>query len=244
MIAVATELEKDVALPWDYFLRQREVNSSEESALERFRSSEWALIMRELERWHNYVMPEGLEPHWVAPRRAVLWAHEFIREKVKNEKGEFHLDNIDHGWKPQGNPHGLPIGNAVQLAAYLKKGFRLRPPSNGITDVEVLEAADPVEAQGESPKEPLPEYRCGRHEKGVTVFNSWDAYVAHCRHFKEVLEESPPQETLDKMDSHEYYCTLCNLGFNSKRLAAHHVQVERKKRTGHPTVEQMQRERA
>ena len=235
---MTTEVEtptKSLELPWDYFLQQLGPRSVDNPMLARFRRVEWETIVRNLARYHGQEV--AYEPHWVAPGRAVYWHHEVVREKFAREDGTTYLDDRDYGWQPQGFPHGLATGNEVQLLATLKKGFRLRPPVDGVD--EVFESAVPSEAQG-GPVNEAPLYECKRHEKGRVTFVTWKSYIDHCRHFKEKPDQVPPQEVLDKMEQATYYCVLCDKSFEKERQAAQHFANEKRKRgTGHPTVAQM-----
>jgi hypothetical protein len=235
MTTVVGTPTESVELPWDYFLQQLEPKNVANPMLERFRRVEWETMVRNLARYHGQEV--AYEPHWVAPGRAVYWHHEIIREKQVDAEGNTYLDDVDHGWRPRGFPQGLATGNEMQLLAMLKKGFRLRPPIDGVD--EVFESAVPSEAQGE-PQIEAPLYECKRHTKGRMTFISWKSYIDHCRHFKEKPDQVPPQEVIDKMVRATYYCVLCDKSFDAERQAAQHVANEQRKwGSGHPTVAQM-----
>ena len=115
--------------PWDFFLEDDLATEH----VERFREQEWPQMLKELKHDYSYSIGEGQEPHWVTPGTAVLY-HEVINISYGKEENT--------GWHPT-NP--LPIGNAVQLLNYLKKGFRLRANVDALVDVELLETADSTE---------------------------------------------------------------------------------------------------
>ena len=73
-------------LPWDNFVSD-EIDSNTHLHIDRFRESEWPNILRELAKEpYNIVLPEGLEPHWVAPGKAVYWSELIVREVVEKEE--------------------------------------------------------------------------------------------------------------------------------------------------------------
>ena len=98
-------------LPWDNFVSD-EIDSNTHLHIDRFRESEWPNIVRELAKEpYNIVLPEGLEPHWVAPGKAVYWSELIVREVVEKEEygiSKRVLEDVSHGWFPVGEEHGLP----------------------------------------------------------------------------------------------------------------------------------------
>ena len=102
-------------LPWDNFVPD-EADSNVHLHIDRFRESEWPNIVRELAKEpYNIVLPEGLEPHWVAPGKAVYWSERIVREVVEKEEygiSKRVLEDVSHGWFPASEEHGLPANNA------------------------------------------------------------------------------------------------------------------------------------
>ena len=98
-------------LPWDNFVSD-EIDSNTHLHIDRFRESEWPNIVRELAKEpYNIVLPEGLEPHWVAPGKAVYWSELIVREVVEKEEygiSKRVIEDVSHGWFPVGEEHGLP----------------------------------------------------------------------------------------------------------------------------------------
>lgn len=252
--AQAVEAES-VGLSWDCFLEkclgdtnytpeQREaVLRINRTNLDTFRRVEWKQIVRKLDREYNWVIPEGLEPHWVYPGKAVYWQRQLRRAAVDktDESGRPYrvMEEQDQGWEPT-SP--LPANNAGTISAYLRKGLRLRPPSDGEGVEAYVEAAALSQAPEESPKKEV-QYLCNRHGYRAKGFTSWKLYVRHCSRFGESLQYDVPPEVIDQMTSSgfTYYCLLHNRGFKSKVAAGRHAKVEqRKPRAGqHATVDQM-----
>ena len=192
----------------------------------------------------DYELPEGLEPHWIAPGSAVYWKHQFASERVEETSDDGRrrrkVIEVDKGWAPT-SP--LPAVNASQIVAYLKKGLRLRPPQEGV-DVEALEAAVPAAAlamsQPEEEKEPARTFICERHGWGKRLsYATWKGYVRHCARFNEPMEEAVPAEVAEHAKGFKWFCFLHNTGFTLERLAKRHLTVMQRRRQPHITLEQM-----
>ena len=235
-------------LPWDNFVSD-EIDSNTHLHIDRFRESEWPNIVRELAKEpYNIVLPEGLEPHWVAPGKAVYWSELIVREVVEKEEDGISkrvLEDVSHGWFPVGEEHGLPANNASTIAHYLNKGFRLRPPEAGVSD-ETLQSTFTAEALELIDQEPEEEteveiYVCRRHGNKSRTFKSWKGYIAHCTQFKESLEAEPPEEVQKLAMEYPYFCFIHNRGFSSYKSAWRHQRTELSKggKAQHPTTEQM-----
>ena len=248
------EQEKDLRLPWDYFLNKREgLSTAETEMILVWRSNEWNVIVRHLFTDFKWVIPEGLEPHWLSPGKAAYWQEQItlnkkfvdnITEKEilhsnKNvDQGHWVRTNVSSGWKPT-SP--LPADNASQVAHYLNKGFRFRPPQDGVESEYIRESADLLEVSSED----LPvvaQFVCFRHlEKGKVGFVTWDAYLAHCAKYAEKPIENPPKEILEHAATFMWYCPIHNIGFQKETLVERHYHSESKKAGGqyHPTVDDM-----
>ena len=225
----------DLELPWDYFLRQDEdAQRRHNASIDRFRKDEWKNLHRQLLKNHRIAIPEEVEPHWVMPGRAIWWQEQnsrvkqFVdietREVIPNttanqDKGEWVINWVKGGWQPTS---AFPTNNATQIANYLKKGIRLRPPVNGV-DAVVFDAAALPEVQAEPPA-PERTFVCTRHEHGRTVFRTWSAYIEHCKHYRETPQEEAPEEVRDRMMTFEYYCPMHDNGFHSRKLAVRHLK--------------------
>ena len=211
--------------PWDYFLDE---DSPAQGHVEMFREMEWHHIRRTLKQELDYELGVGQEPHWVERGRAVLY-HEV---KVSDYGRE-----TNYGWKPT-NP--LPIGNAVQLHNYLKKGFRLRPSVDPLVDVETFETAEFAEGDVYAD---APYVVPGR--KADRKFISWDAYRNYCQNRGIAPTYEPPQEIIDKMGQYYYYCLVHDPGCTSKRAVQNHrayyvAPPPRGRGQNHATLEQME----
>ena len=240
--------DKTSRLPWDSFV-DGEANPDAYNHIDRFRESEWPNIVRELAKEpYKIELPEGLEPHWVAPGKAVYWNELIVREKVeKTNYGATYwgLEDVSHGWFPASEEHGLPANNASAIAHYLNKGFRLRPPEAGVS-VETLQstfAAETLELIDQEPEEAVETetYSCMRHGLKTRSFKSWKGYVNHCAYFKELLEAEVPESVRLKMAEHPYFCLQHNKGFASESGASRHMRNELSKggKAVHFSVEQM-----
>ena len=190
--------------PWDYFLDE---DSPAQEHVEMFREVYWPYIRREMRNELGYELGEGQEPHWVEAGRAVLYHQTTVSDygRVK-----------DYGFGPT-NP--LPVGNAVQLHNYLKKGFRLRSNVEPLADVESSETADSAEGDAWAWANAPYVVSTARNDR---KFISWDAYRMYCQNRGVPLSYEPPQEVLDRMKDWIYFCLVHDHGFKAKRDAQQH----------------------
>lgn len=199
--------------------------------IDRFRETDWPNIRREYHSRKDAVrIPDGLEPLWVGPGKAVYWH----RQDVLGKK----VDAAQERWEPTGP---LPANNASQLAHHLGKGFRLRPPTG--VDVEASESAVPPEGL-QAPQPPVaPQFFCRTHpERGDLGFTTWKAYLRHCADKRETPDLTQlPDEVKRNMGRYEFYCLLHNVGYTTEHMAHRHLREELRKpqRPSHPSVEQM-----
>jgi hypothetical protein len=245
--------ERTVFLPWHHFLDQIGDSGDLRIRIDGFRKSEWDSIRNDLKkqvigvgdqtlRWE---FSDSLEPHWVDPGKAVYWQQQITRkpEMRKDEHGNPYMEAVMvlGEWKPTGP---LPANNWSQIAHYLGKGFRLRPPVEGISAEALIEASIPAEAlQGEPETEDLYLYSCNRHKQGMERrrFRTWKSYVQHCSHYSESVEEKLPEEVVERMKLFPYYCAIHDKGFKNEVGASRHMRVELSKRgrATHPPVDSM-----
>ena len=187
---------------WDYFLDE---DSPAREHVEMFREIYWPHIRRELRTELDYGLGEGQEPHWVEAGRAIFYHQTSVRDYGRV---------TDYGFGPT-NP--LPVGNAVQLHNYLKKGFRLRSNVEPLVDVESSETADLAEGDAwVNAPYVVPGARADRK------FITWEAYRMYCQNRGVPLAYDPPQEVLDKMKNYPFYCLVHDHGFKAKRDAHQH----------------------
>ena len=187
---------------WDYFLDD---DSPAREHVEMFREIYWPHMRRELRTELGYELGEGQEPHWVESGRAV-----FYHRTTVSDYGRV----TDNGFGPT-NP--LPVGNAVQLHNYLKKGFRLCSNVEPLADVESSETADLAEGDAwVNAPYVVPGARADRK------FITWEAYRMYCQNRGVPLAYDPPQEVLDKMKNYPFYCLVHDHGFKAKRDAHQH----------------------
>lgn len=223
-------------LAWDSFLEE---DSPARVHVESFREIEWPNILRQARNDYGQDLRDGEEPHWVSSGKAVYWQRQLILEREELEDGSGRrIVERDHGWLPTGP---LPANNAGQITHYLQKGFRLRPPSEGV-DVEVLEIATPTEDSGASQAKET--YVCTRHEGRKRAFATWKGYARHCDTLREPMQERPPDAVLAKMRDFQdmWYCLAHAQGFSVKRTATRHVNsyIRRPAPVPHSTVKQME----
>jgi hypothetical protein len=246
------DLSESLYLPWSHFLHKEAPTENALKMIESWRRSEWDVIARDLQTIYWWNIPEGIEPHWVSPGKAVYWQEQTIlgRQFVDDitgavipytadaiDKGHWERTYESSGWETTGP---LPANNASQLAHYLNKGFRLRPPVDGVDAETMRESADLPEAPSEDVSSV--QYYCLRHpDKGKLGFINWKTYIRHCAQYQEKPIGDPPQEILDFAGMFKWYCPLHNVGYNKSKEAQRHYKSERKKPGGqyHPTIEDM-----
>lgn len=251
--------EKDLQLPWDYFLEKDAQAKIMRAHVEEFRRTEWLAVRRYLLRDYQWDVPQELEPHWVTSGKAVYWQPQVSRRiaNVKDDQGndvigdggqpirEFVEETT--GWAPTGP---LPANNPSIVAHYLNKGFRFRPPSSGQLAVEekVVEALQEAAASQEVAEVKRDEdvkqrrtYTCLRHQAGKMAFPSWRAYIQHTSYHREEPTETPPPSIVTRMAKFKFYCFLHNKGYNSERMANRHINDELRKggRAVHPALAHM-----
>lgn len=253
-MTTVTKQDKDLYLPWDHFLnKENNLTPSSIEMIAVWRSTEWGEIVRHLLKEYKWVIPEGIEPHWTSRGRAVYWQEQIVLDRkfvdnvseneipntaANTDRGHWARVTKSNGWQPT-SP--LPADNASQVAHYLNKGFRFRPPQNGVASEYIRESADLPEASSEDrPSEN--KYFCLRHfDKGRIAFVSWDGYLKHCARYGEKPIEAPPADILEHAAQFHWYCPIHNIGFHKLNLVKRHYRGESKKPGGqyHPTVEDM-----
>jgi len=223
------------AIPWDHFLSDERVRLT----VEGFRRADWPNIKRLLSKDYGIDLPEGLEPCWVEPGKAIYWQAQMVREPVTftdDKTGHLYRDMVERptGWL-ETSP--LPANNASQIAHYLKKGLRLRHP-----DQVAVEMEPPVSLEEPAQAEEHPGFLCDRHGIGNRrTLKTWKSYIQHCQHYKEIPEHTPPPDVLLRATNFEFFCFYHGIGFATQAGAARHRTVELKKpgKSLHPTVDEM-----
>ena len=251
---MTTVADKDILLRWDYFLDEMGLTpgggEAARTMIAAWRLSEWPTIKRDLARQFRWEIPDDLDPHWVAPGRAVYWCHEITSRPVPvlvggepetidgQLTGRREWKDFDNGWNPT---KGLPANNPTQIAHYLDKGFRLRPPQEGVemeTLKESAEASDDL--QGDT-SDTRPTYACYKHAKGKLVWRTWKAYIQHCLSKKEAPEYDLPPEVAERAKKFPFYCAIHDRGFTHPAHAGRHLAAELKKagKAVHPSMDDM-----
>ena len=229
-------------LPWDKFLRSeyRREGVLDEAIeprikaillhIEPFRRNEWPAMCRALNEAEGIAWPQEVEPHWVAPSRAVLWQPTYVLETDAVTR---RLTRKQTGWEPT---YGLPAGNANQLARYLRKGFRIRPPLETVVEAPPLvnggsvEAASSSLASGNKSGPPAAEeqvYICDRHatavgRSGRLEIKTWRTYRSHCRQNTEPLQYEPPWSVKKSLRNAAFICPGCWTTFTGFKMAGDH----------------------
>ena len=158
-----TYIDRDLELGLNEIDREGQLKMLRQH-IEVWKETEWPLIKQQLASEHNWHIRDGIEPFWTSPGRCVLWQRHIVtvRKKGNGKNAPVRLEEVDHGYQPTSN--GMPANNPSQLAAYFEKGFRLRPPENGV-DVDVFRNAIPddlLQADLEQETAPI-KYICTNH---------------------------------------------------------------------------------
>lgn len=225
--------EAERAASWDSFL---DVGSRQ--TVEVYRKIEWPNIKRALSKDFRIDLPEGLEPCWVSPGKAIYWQQQITRRPVQTGEDSLgrpirEMQDFPEGWALTGP---LPANNASQIAHYLNKGLRLRHP-----DQVVVEAEDPVPPEALAETTPEDQFFCNRHGYDRKGFKTWKGYVSHCRYYHEPIEETMPAEVLARAATFTYYCQYHDKGYNNQGAATRHMRTELKRpgKPYHATVGEM-----
>ena len=249
--------EKDLSLKWDAFIEREIAKQTDNPVLkaealdrtkehiEGFRRIDWPNIRRDLYREpYLWDVHEDLEPHWVAPGRAVFWQQQtksqIVQKTLEDGRVRTVREDVPTGWEPTSS--GLPSGTASQISHYLDKGLRLRPPQEGV-DVELLKSAIPSDSfQVEAEAVPSVEFICSRHGAKKYVSTTWKNYIRHCSQFNEVPDLDAPLEVREKVAGYKYYCYIHNRGYMTQKMATRHIKSEMRKPRGglHPAIQQME----
>jgi len=217
--------DRIVVESWDYYLDD---DRPAREHVERYREMQWPHMQKELRSDLGYMLGMGQEPHWVESGRAVLF-HRVIISDYGREK--------DFGWQAT-NP--LPVGNAIQLLNYLRKGFRLRASVDPLVDVEMSETAEFAEGD---------DYANAPYvvpaKKADRKFINWDAYRNYCQARGVPITYEPPKEIVEKMKEYDYFCLVHDHGFTSKRAVQNHrayyvAPPPNGRGQNHATVEQIE----
>jgi hypothetical protein len=233
----------DMGMPWDLFLEKsledypEAVRDVQIVKLRRtimtFRGRDWKTMRREA-MGLGISLPDGLEPHWVAPGKAIMWHRPVTRHlrpaDPPEANGRQRIEGRDEvgPWTPSSV---LAMANVTNLIYQLKKGLRLRPPLG--EDVEASSMAllagskaEPLQTSSDSSE--IEEYVCDRHPsaRGPCKFVSWKAYHRHCEETGEPMEYTPPARVMSALDQCAYVCPVCYQGFQAERAMKLHCASE------------------
>jgi hypothetical protein len=224
-------LEATKIYPWDEFLED-----NNRRHVEAWRRLEWPNILHQLSRAPFHIMlPEGLEPCWVLPGKAVFWQEQSVRQgvtKTDDQGREYRVaEVVSNGWSVT---HPFPANSASAIAYQLRKGLRLRPPGQ-----EVVETGTMAPVEGSTQTEQM--FVCTRHGFDRKAFATWKGYLHHCQYYKEAPDENPPWDVLERAKTFPYFCMVHNKGFQNHAGATRHrtTELKRSGKSYHPSVEDM-----
>lgn len=228
--------EKSLNLSWDAFVEE-DGREHILPQIERFRQIIWPDLRRRLLKEHDWEVSENTEPHWTEPGTAVLWRRNKPIGMSAEQEAEWEKKAK---WLPTAPQ---PFNTASIIAHHLDKGFRLRPPLDGVEDdvMKVVEAAI-------QPEEPIEvkesDFVCRRHGRKVYAYDTWKAYREHCRNFREPPEDIIPPEEAERLSQYRYACYAHGFGTNRAKLARDHIKQELRRpgRSAHIPLNQMKQE--
>ena len=225
MVMAAVQQEE---LRWDLFLDLRMEGLPDDQ-----RARQWMTLKHWRDSWNSNIPPhaEKTEPHWVAPRIAILWMKRDSLVPLSSS-----ADSSSQDWVPT---QEISVGGYDALDYYLGLGYRIRPPSGASVELESARPAGPVSEKKEATKPP-PIFFCHNPIHGQPMgFYDWNAYIQHCNFWREKPVETPPDEVREKMARSPYYCLQHDVEFINDGMAAAHVSLWRARNGYHVTVEQM-----
>jgi hypothetical protein len=238
-VVAAEQSTRIEVLPWDEFLEE-----GSRLRVEGFRRTEWPNIRRDLGRAYGYTLPDGLEPCWVEPGKAMLWQEQLVNHRVQTGVQQLPDGREQPIMELQTFGQGVykavlrPANNASLIVHDFQKGLLIRPPGQVVVEEGTLILV-------EEPAEPVNYiFRCYRHGSDKRSFETWKGYLRHCQYYIESPEEEPPAEVSALASSFEYYCLLHQTGFQTQAGAARHRTVEMRrasnKKAFHASIEEMQ----
>ena len=224
----------ETPLAWDAFLSEDYQSEGMREQVTRWMRTDWKELRRNL-ALSGWVVT--VDPHWHSPGSCVYWSEQTHFDRETNQRVG------DGVWTPT---RPLPANTVSLIAAYLKKGFRFRPPLEGV-EADVFFSVEPailLEAQGKDigqQSSRLPQFWCARHGSGRYGFASWQMYLDHCNRRMEAVEEKAPPEVLKRLSEAAYACLQHNKTFPNDAMAKDHYRrsMRRPGRAQHVTIEQM-----
>jgi len=199
-------------------------------ALARFRQTGWANIRRELRDAFGVAEADLSEPEWEVPGQAYFWQESTLRQVVEGPKGR-EWKETPTGWERIGP---LTCDSAGQVASYLQRGLRFRPPTG---DSESVDEASETRLAASAPSRTFV-CKHGAGDKDNRLFPTWKGYLRHCVHFNEPLQEKPPDEVLEMAAGYKWFCFLHDVGFNESqhRAMEQHMRIRKIQAAGHPAL--------
>lgn len=212
---------------WDEFLSEK----SNRDAVQRFRGAPWQNIRRELTDRFSLAEAKSIEPHWTAPGEAMYWQREVTRD-IRGKGDARRWEETNGEWKPVGPLSSL---NAAQIAGYLERGLRFRPPGSDAESVD--EASETAVAAGDS-RDTFP---C-QHGDSKYVFKTWRAYTRHCNHFNELPKLEIPASVVEHSKTFRWFCFIHNVGWSllQERAMQQHMKTKSLRTALHPTIPETQ----
>jgi hypothetical protein len=218
-------------MSWDKFLPE----TANREAVERFRSTPWVNIRRELVDRFSVAEATHHEPLWTAPGEAMYWQLQATTHIVDIPKEDQREGRKKLRWE-EDPAKWLAVGplssmNAAQIAGYLKRGLRLRPPGSDAESVD--EVSETAEATGDS----TGTFTC-RHGTSQYAFRSWKAYLRHCSHFNEIPKHEVPSDVVAHAKTFRWFCFVHNIGWGPKqeRGMKQHMKTAKLRTAMHPAI--------
>lgn len=220
-----------LALRWDHYLTEKDKSLSSHEGILRFRKDNWKGIRDALRLKHGWIVTDKGEPHWVAPAGGAKLFQPVERRVTKerqDENGEtvkYAVFELTGEWEMFPTIDYITCNNAGVLANYFAKGFRTRPPLDGVEDsvYRGVESAVPLEADATD----VPKLWCRRHGGDEYSFVTWSAYIQHCVRRNEPPDEEAPVEVIERLSRAPFACYQHDQTFKDERQVAVHIKDKR-----------------
>jgi hypothetical protein len=174
-------------------------------------------MRRALEKTHGIAGADLSEPDWQSPGEAYFVQRAILKKAVVEGEARKWEDSLGE-WTRVGP---LRCENAAQVAGYLERGLRFRPPG-WLSKDDPLESVDGASETRLAATAPSRTFECRHGPSDVRRFGSWKAYLRHCQHFEELPREEVPDEVAAEAQQYEWFCFIHGVGFKERQ----HRQME------------------
>lgn len=208
----------------------RRVDQAE--VLRHFRHTTWLNMRRELEKTHGTAAEDLREPEWDGPGEAYFW-HQSIRKRIEGEGQDRHWEDSKGEWTRVGP---LRCENPAQVAGYLERGLRFRPP--GWSSNDELESVDDASEPSLAAPAPSRTFECSHGKNDVRRFATWKGYLRHCERYEELPREEIPDEVKAHAKKYEWFCFIHGSGFqpHQQRQMEQHMRGHKIRTAVHPPL--------